>query len=222
MAESRSSREKEVKAPNVFERAKEEFTAVFHHMKLPNRHRKETHGLRNDLDASTSMGDVKAPNAFERAKEEIEAIVEAIHHKKESKSHGSSSYSENRNSGSVDHLESKKPEISSEKDGKAPYHIKRKKEEIETLMHKGKSPHHHHKETHGRSDDIDESTPISKVKGPNVFERAKEEIEALIGTIHPKKDSDNAVPSTKKKGGLPVSIGRGLEKFCSPRSHNRD
>ncbi|CAA3013970.1 Hypothetical predicted protein [Olea europaea subsp. europaea] len=220
MAESRSSPEKEVKAPNVFERAKEELTAVFHHMKLPNHHRKETHGLRNDLDESTSMGDVKAPNAFERAKGEIEAIVEAIHRKKESKSNGSSSYSENRNSGSVDHLESKKPEFSSE-NGKAPNHIDPKKEEIESLMHKGK-PHHHHKETHGRSDDIDESAPISKVKGPNVFERAKEEIEALIGTIHPKKDSDNAVSSPKKKGGLPVSIGRGLEKFCSPRSHNRD
>ncbi|CAI9761086.1 unnamed protein product [Fraxinus pennsylvanica] len=199
MAESKSGPEKEVKAPNVFERAKEEIAAVFHHEKHSNHHHKETHGLRNDLDENTSMGDVKAPNAFERAKEEIEAIVEAIRHKKESKSHGSSSYSEKRNSDSVDHLESKKPDFSSEKDVKAPNFIEQKKEDIESLMHKGKSPHHHHKETHGRSDDIDESTPISKVKGPNVLERAKEEIEALIGTIHPKKDSDNAVSSPKKE-----------------------
>ncbi|KAG0493073.1 hypothetical protein HPP92_006179 [Vanilla planifolia] len=36
----------------------------------------------------------------------------------------------------------------------------------------------HSKETHGTSDDIDENTPIDKVKGPSVFQRAKEEIEA--------------------------------------------
>ncbi|KAF8034137.1 hypothetical protein BT93_C0419 [Corymbia citriodora subsp. variegata] len=51
-----------------------------------------------------------------------------------------------------------------------------------------KSPHHH-KETHGRRKDIDENTPLSDVKAPNVFERAKEEIEALVQTIHVKKES---------------------------------
>ncbi|KAL2501232.1 hypothetical protein Fot_35080 [Forsythia ovata] len=127
-----------------------------------------------------------------------------------------------RASAAVDHLESKKPEFPSEKDVKALNLIERAKEEIESLMHKGKSPHHHHKETHGRSDDIDESTPISEVKGPNVFERAKEEIEALIETIRPKKDSNKAASSPKKEGGLPVSIGRGMEKSCSPHSHNGD
>ncbi|KAK8930912.1 hypothetical protein KSP39_PZI016265 [Platanthera zijinensis] len=45
----------------------------------------------------------------------------------------------------------------------------------------------HDNETHGTSDDIDESTPIDKVKGPNVFERAKEEIEALVEAVLPKK-----------------------------------
>lgn len=39
------------------------------------------------------------------------------------------------------------------------------------------------------SDDIDENTPVSDIRGPNVFERAKEEIEALIETLHHKKDS---------------------------------
>ncbi|CAI9754696.1 unnamed protein product [Fraxinus pennsylvanica] len=160
MVESRSGPEKDVKAPNVFDRANEEIMAVFHLEKHPNHHHKETHGLRSDLNEDTSVSDVKAPNAFERAKEEIEAIVETIHPKKESNSYRSSSHGEKRNAGSVDHLESKKPELPSEKDVKGPNLFEWAKEEIESLMHKGESPHHHYKETHGMSDDIDESTPI--------------------------------------------------------------
>lgn len=49
------------------------------------------------------------------------------------------------------------------------------------------SPRHHHKETHGMSDVIDENTSIDEIKGPNIFERAKEEIEAVIQTVIPKK-----------------------------------
>lgn len=41
------------------------------------------------------------------------------------------------------------------------------------------------------SDDIDENTPVDDVKAPGMFERAKEEIEALIETIHPKKEHDD-------------------------------
>jgi len=41
------------------------------------------------------------------------------------------------------------------------------------------------------SDDINETTPIPEVKGPNVFERVKEEFEAVIEAIHPKKDSED-------------------------------
>ncbi|KAJ1289435.1 hypothetical protein BS78_02G163700 [Paspalum vaginatum] len=48
----------------------------------------------------------------------------------------------------------------------------------------------HTSETHGTSADISKNTPIDKVKGPNVFERAKEEIEAIVEAIHPKKGSD--------------------------------
>ncbi|KAM7515672.1 hypothetical protein LguiA_005255 [Lonicera macranthoides] len=77
---------------------------------------------------------------------------------------------------------------SSEKEPKSPNLIERAKEEIEAIFHKEKSPHRHHKETHGRSDDIDENTPIEEIKGPNVFERAKEEIEAIVEAIHPKKE----------------------------------
>lgn len=66
--------------------------------------------------------------------------------------------------------------------------IERAKEEIEAITHANKSPSHH-KETHGTSDDIDENTQIDDVKGPNLFERVKEEVEALVGTILPKKES---------------------------------
>ncbi|RDX96743.1 hypothetical protein CR513_20562, partial [Mucuna pruriens] len=75
--------DKNVKAPNFFERAKEEFEAVFHHDKSPHHH-KETHGRSDDIDEGTSPDEVKGPNVFERVKEEIEAVVEAIHPKKES------------------------------------------------------------------------------------------------------------------------------------------
>lgn len=72
------------------------------------------------------------------------------------------------------------------KDVKAPNLIERAKEGIEAMIHHDKKPQHH-KETHGTSDDIDESTPVDEVKGPNVFERVKEEIEAVVQSIHPKK-----------------------------------
>lgn len=85
-----------MKAPNVFERAKEEFEAVLHNENHQHRHHKETHGLRDDIDVNISMSDVKAPNVFERAKEEIEALVGAIHPKKESKTHDSQLYVETR------------------------------------------------------------------------------------------------------------------------------
>ncbi|KAC9903981.1 hypothetical protein R6Q59_036189 [Mikania micrantha] len=60
------------------------------------------------------------------------------------------------------------------------------KEEIKAKIHSESSPNHD-KETHGTSDDIDKDTPIEKVKGPGVLERAKEEVEALVEAVHPKK-----------------------------------
>ncbi|KAF9680446.1 hypothetical protein SADUNF_Sadunf06G0122000 [Salix dunnii] len=98
---------------------------------------------------------------------------------------------------------------------KAPNLIERLKEEIEAIIHHGKPPVHH-KETHGRNDNIDASTPIDQVKGPSVFQRAKEEIEALVQTIRCKKESSNFVSSPKKDGGLGACIGKGLEKVCFP------
>ncbi|KAK1264645.1 hypothetical protein QJS04_geneDACA017873 [Acorus gramineus] len=82
-----------------------------------------------------------------------------------------------------------------DKDVKAPNLLERAKEEIEAIAHSGKP--HHHKETHGRSDDIDESTSIDEVRGPGVFERAKEEIEAVIQTILPKKEHESDLSNEK-------------------------
>ena len=98
---------------------------------------------------------------------------------------------------------------------KAPNLIERVKEENEAIIHYGKQPVHH-KETHGRNDNIDASTPIDQVKGPSVFQRAKEEIEALVQTIRLKKESSNFVSSPKMDGGLGACIGKGLEKVCFP------
>lgn len=50
---------------------------------------------------------------------------------------------------------------------------------------KGERLRIHDKETHGRSEDIDENTSPEKVKAPNLIERAKEEVEALVEAIHP-------------------------------------
>ncbi|KAI4355462.1 hypothetical protein L6164_004235 [Bauhinia variegata] len=85
-----------------------------------------------------------------------------------------------------------------EKDVKAPNLLERAKEEIEAVFHREKSPHHH-KETHGRSDDIDEKTSVDQVKAPNVFERVKEEIEAVVEAIHPKKESGTATQESSSK-----------------------
>jgi hypothetical protein len=70
----------DVKAPNVFERAKEEFEAILHSQKSSSHHHRETHGKNSDIDENTSVDDVKAPNVFERAKEEFEAIAQVFHH----------------------------------------------------------------------------------------------------------------------------------------------
>ncbi|KAL5098278.1 hypothetical protein RYX36_002605 [Vicia faba] len=68
--------------------------------------------------------------------------------------------------------------------------MKAKAETKSVIHHFDKSKQHHHdKETHGMNDDIDENTPINEVKGPNVFERVKEEFEAVLQAINPKKET---------------------------------
>lgn len=83
-----------------------------------------------------------------------------------------------------------------DKDVKAPNILERAKEEVDAMTHAEKSPHHH-KETHGTSDDIDENTPIDGVKGPSVFERVKEEFEAIAEALHIKKRSDKTGSPSK-------------------------
>ncbi|CAD5165337.1 unnamed protein product [Musa acuminata subsp. malaccensis] len=129
----------------------------------------ETHGKSNDIDESTPINKVKGPNVFERAKEEIEALVEALHPK------GSPQHEHHERNYAENEVESSNL-------------LERAKKGTDEPVHRGKT---HHKETHGMSNDIDENTPIGEVVGPNLFERAKEEIEALVEAIHPKKESDN-------------------------------
>ncbi|KAK4343368.1 hypothetical protein RND71_036462 [Anisodus tanguticus] len=182
--------DKDVKAPNVFERVKEEIEAMLHSERQSHHHHKETHGMRKDIDENTPISDVKAPNVFERAKEEIEALFEALHLKKEDHSHASPldvdkrlSFGFNLNA----YITTAKAELSyapwvtggngKENKAKVPDHNERSEEEIGAHPPREKYPH-------PPSDDIDANTPISEVKGPNIFERAKEEIEALL--IDPK------------------------------------
>lgn len=167
--------DKEAKAPNFIERMKEEIKAVVHTSKSPH-HEKEAHGRRNDIGESISVDNVKAPNVIERVKEEIEAIAQSIHHKNESPTNTT------RNETSKEEPKQKGGNSSS------PAESQRKEHEIFSRAKHERSPKHH-KESHGTSYDIDDDTPIDSVKGPNVFQRAKEEIEAIIEAVHTKKDN---------------------------------
>ncbi|KAF7806740.1 DEAD-box ATP-dependent RNA helicase [Senna tora] len=171
---------KEVKSPNFVERAKEEFEAMMHH-------HKENRGMKhNGIDENTSIEDIKAPNVFERVKEEFEAIADALHRKKESPTH--EGRDENKMAESKEKQKIPCSSPSSENNAKKPNILVKAKEEIESIIHHVKSPHHHHKETHGLRDDIDENTPTDEVKAPNVFERVIEEFEAAFEAMNAKKD----------------------------------
>ncbi|XP_010443360.1 PREDICTED: uncharacterized protein LOC104726245 isoform X2 [Camelina sativa] len=175
---------------------------------VPDRSDKKSH-------ADNDENKVKAPNMFERAKEEFDAVIGAIHQRKTSKDG------------------SDKMEFKSEKpDGKKKTNMMRKaKDELKSLFQKEKPHHHHHKETHGRRDDINENTPVDEVKAPNVIERAKEEIQAVIDSIQPKMKNEaegsdspkspRSVSPEKERAGLGCSIGKGLEKICSPWSDDK-
>ncbi|CAH9118473.1 unnamed protein product [Cuscuta europaea] len=74
----------------------------------------------------------------------------------------------------------------------------RSEEKCPNINEKAKKEVHHDKETHGRSGEIDENTPLDEIKGPNVFERAKEEIEAVVEAIHPGKCPNNIKKAKKE------------------------
>ncbi|XP_021970427.1 uncharacterized protein LOC110865478 isoform X2 [Helianthus annuus] len=200
-------------------------------------HRRETHGRGEDIDPDTPIGDVKGPNIFHRAKEEIEAIVDTIHSKRESASpkKQTSLAAENRGSpryrkethGRGEDIDPDTP-IS---EFKGPNIFHRAKEEIEAIrdtihskresaspkkqssLSDRKGSPSHRRETHGRGDDFDVDTPISEFKGPNIFHRAKEEIEAIV---HSKRESDSD-PASPKKDGFRASISKKINK-----SRNRE
>ncbi|XP_076918793.1 uncharacterized protein LOC143579339 isoform X2 [Bidens hawaiensis] len=177
----------ELKGPNIFHRAKEEFEAIVQSKRESDKnpaspkkrsslsdkgspkHRKETHGRGEDINIDTPISEFKGPNVFDRAKEEFAAIVDIVQSKRES-----------------DRAAAKK------------------KSKITG------SPSHR-KETHGRGEDIDTDTPASEFKGPNIFHRAKEEIQAIADTIQSKKESDKDA-ETPKKDGLRASISKKLQK----------
>lgn len=62
------------------------------------------------------------------------------------------------------------------------------------------------------------NTPISEFKGPSIFHRAKEEIEAIVDSIQSKKESD---ASPKKEGGFRASVSKKLQRVYS-KGKNRD
>ncbi|CAI9297502.1 unnamed protein product [Lactuca saligna] len=150
---------------------------------------KETHGLRDDIDANTPVSDVKGPNAFERLKEEIEAIAESIHQGRDK--HQDSPSSIQRGDTTFTGTPSK---------------LKIENLQVQAGTHKEKSPHH--KETHGRGEEIDVNTPISEFKGPSIFHRAKEEIEAIVDTMNTKKESEREAASPKKEGSFQVKLSK--------------
>ncbi|XP_057433929.1 uncharacterized protein LOC130726644 [Lotus japonicus] len=186
MSESKSTTMSEGRAHSLPERAKEKIEAILHHHKSSCHHKRETHGLDDSINENTSLDDVRAPNVFERAKEEFEALAQVFHHKKEEPT---SDIRDGNQVAESRHKQEIPSSPSSETKTKAENIFVKAKEEIKAMIHHDKSKHHHDKETHGRSDDIDENTPTNEVKGPDVFERVKEEFEAVFQAIHPKKES---------------------------------
>ncbi|QHO01322.1 hypothetical protein HN51_036054 [Arachis hypogaea] len=152
-------------------------------------HSRETHGVNNCIDENTSLDDVKAPNLFERAKEEFQALAQLFHQKKEAHAHDTGDGNQIAES-KFKHEIPNSPSAEKKAKSSSANLIARTKKEIKAIIHNNKSKHHHHhKETHGRNDDIDENTPANEVKGPNVFGRVKEEFEAVLQAILPKKGS---------------------------------
>ncbi|CAL0320287.1 unnamed protein product [Lupinus luteus] len=91
-------------------------------------------------------------------------------------------------------------------------------EEIECIVHSQKCPPHLNRETHGLHNGIDENTPLDEVKGPNLFERAKEEFEAIAQVFHHKKEasthdtSGNQMAESKHEEQIPSSLSDKNEK----------
>lgn len=92
--------------------------------------------------------------------------------------------------------------------------IHKAKDDIKEMMHFTWSPLRHHRESHGMNDEIDINTPLSEVKAPNMFERVKEEIDAVLEAISQKNDLKS---SPKGENRVRRSIKKVLAKVRSPR-----
>ncbi|MED6213248.1 hypothetical protein PIB30_091304 [Stylosanthes scabra] len=92
------------------------------------------------------------------------------------------------------------------------------KEQVDAKVNSEKSTchyhHHHHnnksRESHGMNDCINQNTSLDDVKSPNVFERAKEEFQALAQVFHQKKDAHdtgnrNQIAESKFEHEIPSS-----------------
>ena len=72
----------------------------------------------------------------------------------------------------------------------APNVHQRAKEETEVKTHHQKMPcHYQSREIHGLNNCIDKNTSLDEVRAPDVFERAKEEFQALAQVLHHKKEA---------------------------------
>ena len=109
-----------------------------------------------------------------------------------------------------------KGEGKSESDLKAPISVEQANEKNDAVVHK--NHHHHHHESHGTDETIDQDTPVEDVKALNVFERAKEEIEAVVQHLHDKGKAHQHSKNESKDHGCLARIGHQLERFCG--SHN--
>ncbi|KAL0547752.1 hypothetical protein IC582_012177 [Cucumis melo] len=195
----------EVKAPNVFERMKEEIEALVQTIQAKDD--SVAAESKEDKTDSQSDGSVIAAKVFGRAKDEIEKM---LHINKTKETHG------------------QRDDIGEDtplNEVKAPNLLERAVEEYEAFMQTINS-----KKESQTSDKRDENVasmqkeamplseissnliiPINEVMGPNIFERAKDEMEALVHTIHPKKETDSLA-----KEGFLTKLGKCLEIICSP------
>ncbi|CAK9319154.1 unnamed protein product [Citrullus colocynthis] len=200
----------EVRAPNVFERMKEEIEALVQTIHPKD----ETVAAESQGEKTESQSDstVNAAKVFERAEDEIEKL---LHFNKTKETHG------------------QRDDIGEDtplNEVKAPNLLERALEEYEAFIQtihskKESSTFDKRDEAANTASMQKEAMPLSEIssnainemKGPNIFERAKDEMEALVHTIQHKKETDS--PS---KEGFLLKLGKCLEIICSPSKEKDD
>ncbi|KAJ9547894.1 hypothetical protein OSB04_020437 [Centaurea solstitialis] len=219
----------DIKGPNVLERAKEEFVAIVEAIQQrkeggsPSSVRrdnclfkgsknekpsspagtprnKETHGLRDDIDVNTPLSDIKGPNVFERVKEEFEAIVEIINQRREEKNQDSPSSVERDDAFTGSKYEKQSSPEEDNKSGSSK--LKQVNVKVKPESPKRKPSFIHHKETHGKGEDIDVNTPISEFRGLASFIVLKKRSRPLLTQFSRRKNL-NRIPRHQRKRRFP-------------------